>query len=265
MKIIHSLVLIPLALIIGLTVDGSELLRCARIHMSIALADPPQRASFMPCESDGQVGSRPAPKDQGRSPAIPHALAHSLTYYASADLGVLAPHGWYCFGLYGSSGSTLIVTPDRHDARDLLQPNSHLAGPAIQLSFSFGDTSGRFSIARIAARVFPAKRAFIQRVIDEGISPQSDFPSGPYPDDIIKRLSDTDVEFETPADKDGMGTESRLVKENAPISGLAIKTSDDDLVLLDVRMPPDLRNLIPVIIQTTREQSGMLPFPSGGQ
>lgn len=268
MKIIHGLVLIPLALTIGLTVDDSELLHSAGIRMPIALADqpPPQRASFVPCESDGMLGPSPAPKDRGQSPTIPQALAHSLAYYASAGLEVLAPRGWYCFELYGSSGLTLIVTPERHDARDLFQPDSHLTGSAVQLSFFFSDTSGRFLVAQVAARLFPTKKAFVQQIIGEGIEPPSDFPSGPYPDDVVQRRSEIDVEFETPAGNDGMGTEkSRLTKQDAPISGVAIMTPSGDLVLLDIRIPPDLRNIAPVIIKTTHEQSGMFPFRSSGR
>jgi hypothetical protein len=266
MKIIQNLVLLPLALTVSLMMDGSELLRCAGIHVPIASADPPQRASFVPCESDGMLGPSPAPKDRVQSPTLPQALARSLAYYASAGLGVLAPRGWYCFELYGSSGLTLIVTPERHDARDLFRPDSHLTGPVIQLSFFFGDTSGRFLVAQVAARLFPVKKSFVQQIIDEGIEPPSDFPSGPYPDDVIQRRSETEVEFETPAGKDGMGTEkSRLTKQDAPISGVAIVTTGNDLVLLDVRMPPDLRNLASVIIKNTREQSGLFPFRSGGQ
>jgi hypothetical protein len=178
-----------------------------------------------------------------------------LAYYASADLGVLAPRGWHCFGLYGSNGSILIVTPEPHHADDLLKTNSNLTGPAIQLSFSFGDTSGRFEVAQVAARLFPTKKEFVQRVIHEGIAPASDFPFGPYPADILTRRSDTEVEFETPANTDGMGTKSRLVKNSSPINGVAIMTADENLVLLEARMPPDLSILVPSILGETRRAS----------
>lgn len=265
-KKIWSLVFVLLAFTIGLAVYISELFPYARIHMPTSLADATslQQVPFVPGASDGQTGPQPAPKDRGNSPEIPRALVHGLAYYVSVGLGVLAPRGWHCLGLYGSNGSILIVTPELHGAGDLLQPNSHLAGPAVQLSFSFADTSGRFSVARIAARLFPTKKEFVQRVIDEGIWPRSEFQSGPFPQGMIKRRSDTDVEFETPAGKDGIGTESRLVKGTALISGVAIMTQADDLVLLDIRMPSDLRNLVPIIIQTTRQQSGVFPFPTNG-
>jgi hypothetical protein len=31
-------------------------------------------------------------------------VAGRFAYYASEDLGVVAPRGWYCAGLYGSIG-----------------------------------------------------------------------------------------------------------------------------------------------------------------
>ena len=208
------------------------------------------RVPFVGCASDGQIGPQPAPTN-GRTPAVPPSLAGRLAYYSSGSLGVLAPRGWHCFGLYGSNGSLLIVTPERHDAADLLTPSSTLAGAAIQLSLSSGETSRRFEVAEVAARLFPAKKEFVARVIGEGIEPASAFPEGPYPGDILHRRSDTEVEFETPAESEGMGTRSRLVKNGDPIRGLAIVTNENDLVLLDVRVERGLRRLAPTIIEAT--------------
>jgi hypothetical protein len=175
-----------------------------------------------------------------------------LAYYASTDLGVLAPRGWHCFGLYGSDGSVLIVTPEPHHAVDFQKPNFGITGPVIQLSFRFGSTSGRFDVAQVAARLFPSKKGFVNGVIQEGIDPASDFPFGPYPSDSLTRRSGTDVEFKTPANTAGMGTKGWLVKNSSPIDGVAIMTADNNLVLLEARVPPDQRNLAPTIIEQTR-------------
>jgi hypothetical protein len=56
-------------------------------------------------------------------------------------------------------------------------------GPAIQLSDSIGDTSGRFEVAAMIAKVFPAYSWFLKGVIDESIEPASAFPAGPLPKD----------------------------------------------------------------------------------
>jgi hypothetical protein len=65
------------------------------------------------------------------------------------------------------------------------------------------------------------------------------------------------------ADRNSLtGTVLKLVKW---ISGVAIMTPSNDLVLMDIRMPSDLHNLAPVIIKATREQNGMFPFRSSGQ
>ncbi|MGH7025249.1 MAG: hypothetical protein ACREEB_16900 [Caulobacteraceae bacterium] len=172
-----------------------------------------------------------------------------MAYYVAQDgPGVLGPRGWRCFGLYGSNGYILIVTPEAH-AEDLFSDNSALKGPAIQLSTSNGDTSGRFEVARVAARLFPTKQAFVRQVIAEGIEPADDFPAGPFPSDRLTYQSPTRVEFETPADATGFGTVSRLTKTGDPIDGFAEMTEDNNLIVLDVRLPAKLRSLASAIIR----------------
>ncbi len=118
--------------------------------------------------------------------APPAAAADRLAYYASNDLWVLAPRGWHCFGLYGSNGETLIVTPEAHDGDDFLKADLHLKGPAIQLSNSIGSTSGRFEVAQVGARLFPVAKPFVEQVIQEGPSPRMKFTSGPDPGDLAR-------------------------------------------------------------------------------
>jgi hypothetical protein len=71
----------------------------------------------MGCPQDGQVGPLEAPTLQGSARVIiSSGFQSSLTLYsANEDLasGVLGPRGWDCFGTYGSSGSTLYITPRR--------------------------------------------------------------------------------------------------------------------------------------------------------
>jgi hypothetical protein len=45
------------------------------------------------------------------------SVARRLAYYESGvSRGVLAPRGWFCFGVYGSSGSAFLVTPEPIDS-----------------------------------------------------------------------------------------------------------------------------------------------------
>ena len=123
-------------------------------------------------------------------------------------------------------------------------------GPVIQISTEIGDTSGRFGVARTIARVFPSHKAFVRRVIAEGIEPASDFPSGPYPKDRLIYKSKEIVEYQTPAQTDGLGTQSRLQKNADPIRGVAILVgSDPDLVFLAARLPPNKADLASIIIR----------------
>jgi hypothetical protein len=201
-----------------------------------ASAAAPARVPFVGCPSDGQEGPRPVP-GSGAVPRVPAAAAAQLAYYAISELGVLAPRGWHCFGLEGSNGSTLIVTPEAHGVRDLLDQPTPLRGPAVQISMSFGGTSGRFEVAKVIARAFPAQMAFARRVAAEGIG--DPLPHGPYRSDHMVRLRPTAVGYTTPAGREGLGTDSRLAPGDRPIQGLAILHAayDVDLIKLDVRLP----------------------------
>jgi hypothetical protein len=177
--------------------------------------------------------------------------AGRLAYYESKDLGVVAPRGWRCFGLYGSNGSILIVTPE--PPGDLLKPGAGLKGSAVQLSVSLADTSGRFEAAEVAARLFPSRKAFALRVMAEGLEPKSSFQFGPFPTDTIRRYGATTVAFETPANTVGMGTKSRLVPNGDPIHGLAMMSPDNDLTVLVVRVPNEQRDLAMAIADAVRK------------
>jgi hypothetical protein len=218
-------------------------------------ASPAQSAAvtvpFVGCASDGQIGPQKAPSGKSLAVAIPAALAQRLAYYkAEYSSGVLAPRGWNCFSTYGSNGASLFVSPDRIDSKTLLSLDwKGFAGPAVQISVSSGGTSGRFEVAKVIARVFPAYKTFAQSVIAEGIEPASDFPFGPYPSDKLTYLGKNIVDFETPANKQGLGTDSRLQMNASPIDGVAIiGGADPDLTMLSARVPATDSDLIPAMV-----------------
>jgi hypothetical protein len=207
---------------------------------------------FVGCASDGQAGPQSAPTGKTKEFVIPAAAAQRLAYYgAYYSAGVLAPRGWHCFSIYGSDGSDLFVSPDAIDSKTLLSVNwKGFSGQAVEISVSSGGTSGRFQVAKVIARVFPAWKEFAQHVIAEGIEPASDFPSGPYATDKLTDRGKNIVEFETPANKAGLGTDSRLQPNASPIDGVAIITgTDTDLVQLSARVLAKDRDLIPLIVQ----------------
>jgi hypothetical protein len=173
-------------------------------------------------------------------------------------LGVLAPRGWHCFETYGSDGSNLYVTPATLNSADLFSDKwKGIASYGIQLSESTGDTSGRFAVAQIIARVFPVHWDFVRQVIAEGIQPATSFPYGSYPGDRLTYKNNETVEYVTPANADGLGTESFLVKDADPISGVALLTGKElSLTHLSARLPPGISDLLPVIIRQV-EQDGL--------
>jgi hypothetical protein len=98
-------------------------------------------------------------------------------------------------------------------------------------------------------------------VISEGLEPASDFPFGPYPKDKLVYKSSEIVEYQTPANTDGLGTNSRLLKSAYPIVGAAILVPESpdektpDVILLSVRVPQNLADLASVIVQQTERDA----------
>jgi hypothetical protein len=229
-----------LTMILAVGAMGSE----PRGQEAVAVPVP-----FVGCASDGQNGPVPAPKGPERVVSIDASTAQRLAYYEAADSGVLAPRGWYCFGLYGSGGSGLFVTPQPIKADDLLPPKRRrFTGPVIEFSAISGYTSGRLDAARVIARVFPAQKAFVQTIIREGIEPASYFPFGPYPKDRLIFQSDRIVEYQTPPHSEGLGTDSWwLQASDYPINAVAI-LQGHDVAILNVRLPPSMNHLTSHII-----------------
>jgi hypothetical protein len=210
------------------------------------------RVPFVGCESDGQMGSLKAPHGQSKSVVLPADMAKKLAYYkAENGIGILAPLGWHCFGTYGSDGSTLYVSPEPINTVDVLSSSwKGFADEVIQSSISNGDTSGRFQVAAVIARIFPVHRSFVRDVETEGIESESSFPSGPYPKDKLTYRSQEVVEFETPSNVEGLGTHSRLQKNNNPISGVAILYGPElNLLQVSLRLSGTMNDLSKVIIQ----------------
>jgi hypothetical protein len=233
-----------------LAVSGRPLLIAATKKIQPSLSQVP----FVGCKSDGQLGPLDAP--MGKSKVVPIAakLAQQLAYYqAEQGDGVLAPRGWYCFNTYGSNGWNLYVTPQPIDAKTLfLDTWPGFSGPSIQLSTSYGGTSGRFEVAHIIARVFPAHKAFVRSVIKEGIIPSSSFVFGPYPQDKLIYKNKEIVEYQTPPNAEGLGTNSHLQKNGSSICGVAILagiSSEPSLWILSTRLSPNLAGLSTAIIQ----------------
>src|SRR5436190_3374384 len=120
---------------------------------------------FVGCPADGQSGPIAPPKGQPKVVSLGDLPAGGIAYYKGDQApGVFAPAGWHCRVWYGSSGSTLVVTPTPLDTTHFPK----VAGPAVEMSVSYGGTSGRFNVARYASRLFPRLLArFIQRVKGE--------------------------------------------------------------------------------------------------
>jgi hypothetical protein len=231
---------------------------CAVSLAVLAANTAPAIAATVPmigCPTDGQMGPEAAPKDGTKQIRADARAATGLAYYRNAEIGVLGPRGWHCLVLAGSNGTTIYVTPEPVDAKTILSEKfKGIAGDGIQLSVSLGETSGRFEAAKFIARLFPQDRVFVDKVIAEKIEPASHFVFGPYPTDHMKRLSEAMVEYETPANMKGLGTDSRLVPNQLPISGIVFLGEDDSVLSLSVRLPRETPLTQAIVRQTEADR-----------
>jgi hypothetical protein len=203
---------------------------------------------FVGCKSDGPSDLRESPKGTNTSVPITANEAQMLASYKSPEgLIVLAPRGWYCLGLYSSGGDSLYVGPQPIDEGRI--GRSGFAGPIIEFSHTFGTNSRRFDVARIIARVFPAYKSSAYKLLEGFDSETSSLTFGPYPQDALTYKGNRVVEYKTPAQTDGLGTQSWLKKNGSPLEGVAILVGPTpDLSLLSVRLPPELVGLASAIV-----------------
>jgi hypothetical protein len=186
-----------------------------------------------------------------------------LAYYQIEDgTGVLAPRRWHCFGTYGSSGSTIFVSPNEIDSKALFSDGwKGFEGPVVELSEMLGGTSGRWAVGRMIARVFPAYKGFIVKMQQLGFDPSTTrFPSGLFPGDRLRYLNQHAVEYTTPPHSAGAGTMSRLRPDQLPITGVQILNGvDTDLISLSVRLPAPLDQLAPAITRQVEQEYKSAP------
>ena len=133
------------------------------------------------------------------------------------------------------------------------------SGSVIQLS---SDDRGNFRKIRCGERDcagVSGSLAFARRVIAEGIEPASDFPSGSFPNDKLTYKGNRIVEYGRTANQDGLGTASRLKKNDFPIDGVLVlsgQESELELSSLSMRLPSNAAGLTKAILaQVEREAS----------
>jgi hypothetical protein len=213
----------------------------------------PVTVPFVGCASDGQQGAVAAPKGAPVAVDLDAKTASHLAFYKSQyDDGVLAPRGWHCANLEGSGGWFTIVALQPINPALLLRPDFRgVESPAVQISMSNGGTSGRFEVARLVARYFPAHHDVLQRVLDEGAVPAAEFPAGPFKADRFVSSRTDIAEYLTPAGTQGLGTASRLAPSALPVHAAAAVTGTGgelDGFVFAARLPEERDTLSPVLI-----------------
>lgn len=199
-----------------------------------AAAAPAAGVPFVGCASDGQTGEVAAPR-RSEVDHVPAAARDGLAYYATRSLGTLAPAGWNCFAAYGSNGQRLIVAPVPLDFEAITRSGKALAGPAVEIAEEHGFTSGRYAVAAMIDRFFPAHRRFA-RGVEDMETPLTPLPA--WPNERIDKMGRDALAFRTPAGQEGLGTMNTLAPGADPILGLVILMPDADMSMrtLSVRL-----------------------------
>ena len=223
----------------------------AAVCMTTIHADNTVQIPFVGCPADGQVGPIPPPTGGPRTVHLNFKLPGPIAYYEGKDgVGAFAPAGWHCFVTYGSAGAATIVSA--HTLPKSGVPSGSFDPPVLVLSVLYGDTSGRFDVARLGSMLFPdITRDFVKSVEDEGIESKADIEVTKYPKDRITHLSNTLVEFETPADTKGLGTEGYVNITHTSILGL-IGLDDSDgfgMSILRVSMGTKDKDWTPILLK----------------
>ena len=224
-------------------------------HEAIAAA---VSVPFVGCDSEGQADPLEAPVGKAKDVSTKVGTAGRLAYYkAELGFGVLAPLGWHCLGVYGSGGGGLYVSAEPIDRENFFSVNwKGFTRPVVYVGVSDGESSGRFDVAEIIARIFPAHWPFAKEVRDAFDIPTNEFLFGPYSADKLHYKSRETVEYLTPANTDGLGTHVGLRSNSSPIRGVAMLLGQPpSLLLLSVRLPPDLASLSSAIIQETEREA----------
>jgi hypothetical protein len=202
---------------------------------------------FIGCPTDGQTGPGEAPTGEPVRVSISPQLAAKLAYYTAGGIGVLAPRGWHCFDLHGSSGHQTYIAPQPLDATRFFPNGRPFAGPVIEIDITSGQGSGSPMVAEVVARAFPAYRKFARSVwVSFPVNPTP----RPYPTDNLVRHGNNALEFTTPRNTEGLGTDWQILKSSDPIRGAAyLHVPSYDLFMLRARLPKELENLIPAMIR----------------
>lgn len=184
------------------------------------------RAPFVGCPANGQVGPLAPPAGKARIIHVEGPLPGPIAYYKGAQGdGVFAPAGWHCDVSYGSAGAWLVVTP--HRISYLTDRPFSFAPPIIEMSTLDGETSGRFIVAQLGLMLFPKRtKKYIDQIEREtGLTPAQVLTQtklGIGSADKLTYLSKQAVQFVTPANKKGLGTEGAVKVAKAPIQGIVV-------------------------------------------
>lgn len=205
------------------------------------------RVPLIPCQTSGMTGDEAPPQlPSSTTLMLPPHTAAKVSLYKSSTGAILGPKAWTCKGSFGSSGSSLTLAPTGEGLRD----DNDYRGPLIIRYLAIGETSGRFTVASIAALLFPALENFVESVRSEGIA---EISTARPPADTYYYLTPSVVAFRTKPKSVGLARAIELKPSNYADHGLVHLYNKKDsisIAVLVVRLDARHTDLIPAILAT---------------
>jgi hypothetical protein len=224
----------------------------------------------LPAVASGAIPFIGCPNILGEKPTgkpitldLPENLTSQLALYVGAYMEVLAPRGWTCSANYGNVNGSLWVYP----------PSSNPAtGPVVAewyvvTGFGGGRENGPIYGGRYFPKIYSDK--FVNNALQEENATfgtkltKEQFLAPKYADDKIIYLSNSALEYWTPPDRAGLGSDvvnaatlTPRTISTLPTAGflkMAPANSDGVMVQMAARVPAELARLQPSILKFSKD------------
>jgi len=226
------------------------------------LAATPALASstipFVGCPGTDMAGPVDPPSGQPVIVDMPASVAAKLALYVGHGLGFLAPRGWKCRGAWGNAIGSLWATPQTGDSD---------TGPVIVVIVGSAETGpGTSFVQRYCSQYFQkicSKSRFLKLARQPGSVFEDESLVPRFGTDTLHYISGSKLQYRTPADHRGLGTEILNATRYSPNdSSMSASLPTDGLIemigdpvptylidLMAIRVSSDSKDLIPFIIK----------------
>ena len=210
---------------------------------------------FVGCPGTDMEGPIDPPSGQPITVDMPAAAAAKLALYVGHGLGFLAPRGWKCGGDWGSAIGSLWASPQTGDTD---------TGPVIVMMAGSAETEPGVSfVRRYCSQYFQkicSKSDFLKSAQQQGSLIEGESLVPRFDTDTLNYTSDSQLQYRTPADHRGLGTEILNATRYSPndLSTLSRLPTDGLIEMINDPGPAYLIDLM--AIRVSSDSNYLIPF-----